>query len=110
MLNTQLKKGSAEALVLSVLEHETHHGYEIAKLIEFRSGGCLLFHASSLYPILYRMVDQGFIKGRWVEKPGERRRKYYQLTAKGSAALTTARGTWNDFAAAMTQVLGWSHG
>jgi transcriptional regulator len=109
MLNSQLKKGSAELLVLSVLELEQHHGYEIGKLIERRSGGKLQFQASSLYPILTRLEERGLISGRWVEQAGKRRRKFYRLSAKGQKALGSARDTWTDFAEAMNQVLEWGH-
>ncbi|MFC1639529.1 PadR family transcriptional regulator [Gemmatimonadota bacterium] len=109
MLNAQLKKGSAELLVLSVLEQEPHHGYEIGKLIEGRSGGTLRFQASSLYPILCRLDERGLIAGRWVEQPGKRRRRFYRLTPKGVRKLTAARETWHEFAGAMNQVLGWDH-
>jgi len=107
MLNSQFKKGSAELLILSVLEQEQHHGYEIGKLIERRSGGKLQFQASSLYPILCRLEKRGLIKGRWVEQAGKRRRKFYRLTEKGQTALGSARDTWSDFADAMNQVLEW---
>ena len=109
MLNAQLKKGSAELLVLSVLEPEPHHGYEIGKLIESRSGGTLRFQASSLYPILCRLDERGLIAGRWVEQPGKRRRRFYRLTPKGARTLAAARETWNEFAGAMNQVLEWDH-
>jgi transcriptional regulator len=109
MLNSQLKKGSAELLVLSVLKQEQHHGYEIGKLIERRSGGKLRFQASSLYPILCRLEERGLINGRWVEHAGKRRRKFYKLTTKGAKALGSARATWSDFAGAMNQVLEWDH-
>ena len=109
MLNSQLKKGSAELLVLSVLKQEQHHGYEIGKLIEHRSGGTLQFQASSLYPILCRLEDRGLISGRWVEQAGKRRRKFYKLTTKGVKALGSAQATWSDFADAMNQVLEWDH-
>ncbi len=109
MLNSQLKKGSAELLVLSVLEQEQHHGYQIGKLIERRSGGKLQFQASSLYPILTRLEERSLISGRWVEQAGKRRRKFYRLTAKGQKALGAARATWTDFAGAMNQVLEWDH-
>jgi transcriptional regulator len=109
MLNAQLKKGSAELLVLSVLEKDQHHGYEIGKLIELRSGGTLQFQASSLYPILCRLEERRMIVGRWVEQPGKRRRKFYRLTEKGHAAVAAARVTWNEFADAMNQVLEWDH-
>jgi len=109
MLNEQLKKGSAELLVLTVLEQDQHHGYEIGKLIESRSGGNLQFQASSLYPILCRLEKRRLIVGRWVEQPGKRRRKFYKLTEKGRTAVGSARQTWSEFADAMNQVLGWGH-
>jgi DNA-binding PadR family transcriptional regulator len=84
----ELKKGSAEVLVLALLEDEARHGYEIAKLIEQRSDGALRFHAASLYPTLYRLEQRGLIAGRWVEKAGQRRRRYYRLTPAGARVLT----------------------
>ena len=95
--------------MLSVLEQDQHHGYEIGKLIERRSGGKLQFLASSLYPILCRLEERGLIAGRWVEQAGKRRRRFYRLTAKGQRALAGARDTWSDFAAAMNQVLEWGN-
>jgi DNA-binding PadR family transcriptional regulator len=77
------KKGSAELQILSLIEHRSRHGYEIAKLIETRSAGMLRFNVASLYPLLYRLEQRGLITGQWVEKPGQRRRRFYQLTAQG---------------------------
>lgn len=109
MLSPALKKGSAELLVLALLEPEPRHGYEVAKLIEARSGGRLSFHASSLYPVLYRMEKRGWIRGRWVEREGERRRRYYELTDRGRAALGQGRKGWREFAAAVNLVVEPSH-
>ena len=106
MLTDELKKGSAEFLVLSLLEAEPRHGYELQKLIESRSKGVLTFHVATLYPLLYRMEDRGWILGRWVEKAGERRRRFYRLTAAGRAALDAQRKTWREFVAAINQVSG----
>ena len=104
-----LKKGSAELLILSLLEEEPQHGYEIAKLIGQRSGGRLSFQASSLYPVLFRMEKRGWIKGRWVEKDGERRRRFYRLTPKGEEALAAKRETWREFTLAVNLVVEPSH-
>jgi len=92
-----MTKGSVELLVLSTLESEPRHGYDIGKRIETLSGGRLHFRVSSLYPILCRMEERGWIAGRWVERPGLRRRRYYRLTAKGREALTEQRETWDAF-------------
>src|ERR1041384_7412813 len=92
-----LKKGSAEMLVLSLLEERARHGYEIAKLIQQRSGGILTFHAASLYPLLYRMEGRRLIKGRWVEKTGQRRKRHYSITPAGREFLSEKRSGWNTF-------------
>ena len=106
MFTPEMKKGSVELLILSLLEVESRHGYELGKLIESRSAGRLVFQISSLYPVLCRMEDRKWIKGRWVEKKGQRRRKYYRLTKKGLEALSAKQATWLEFAESVNQVLG----
>src|SRR5215216_7273036 len=91
ILQRELKKGSTEMLILALVEDRPRHGYEIAKLIGERSDGVLQFHVASLYPLLYRMEKRGLIKGRWVEKTGERRRRFYTLTAAGRKILEEQR-------------------
>ncbi len=103
------KKGSAELLILSLLEDQPRHGYEIAKLIEVRSGGTLHFHVASLYPLLYRLEKRGWIQGRWVEKANQRRRRYYRLTAEGGRVLGLQRRKWQEFAGAVGRVAGVQH-
>ncbi|MDQ2773526.1 MAG: PadR family transcriptional regulator [Acidobacteriota bacterium] len=103
------KKGSAEILVLSLLADEPRHGYDISKLIQIRSGGVLQFHVTSLYPLLYRMEDRGWIDGRWVEKAEQRRRRYYSLTPEGRKVLRAQRKSWKEFVAAMGRVTGVEH-
>jgi len=105
-----MKKGSVELLILSLLDAESRHGYELGKLIESRSNGRLVFQISSLYPVLCRMEDKGWIKGRWVEKDGQRRRKYYRITRSGQEALQAKQATWLEFAESVNQVLGLAAG
>ena len=102
----EAKKGSAEILILAVVEDEAHHGYQIAKLIEQRSEGDLRFTLASLYATLYRMEDRGWIRGRWVEKAGQRRRCYYRITEAGRSVLAQQRDDWRRFVAALGQVAG----
>ena len=103
-LDRELKKGSAELLILSLLEARQRHGYEIRKLIETRSDGVLKFNAASLYPLLYRLEKRGWIEGRWVEKAGERRRRFYKLTREGKQILAAQRSIWDAFVAAINRV------
>jgi PadR family transcriptional regulator, regulatory protein PadR len=106
MFNTDLKKGSTEMLILSLLEARARHGYEIGKLIEQRSGGKLKFALPSLYPKLLHLENRGWIKGRWVEKAGERQRCYYKLTPAGRRVLAEQRRTWRAYIAAVYEVMG----
>jgi transcriptional regulator len=105
----ELKKGAAELLLLAVLEARPRHGYELARLIESRSGGRLVFHLDSLYPLLYRLEERGWIKGTWVEKAGERRRRFYGLTPSGERVLRRQRETWDDFVEAVRLVTRGDH-
>lgn len=109
MLSADLKRGTLELLLLSLLEGRQRHGYEIGKLLEERSAGQIQFRVSTLYSILYRMEHRGWIKGRWVEKKGERRRCRYALTAAGRAMLVTQREEWNAFSSMVNEVVGVGH-
>ena len=104
MLERELKKGSAELLILSLVEVRARHGYEISKLIEARSDGVLRFNVASLYPLLYRLEKRGWIQGRWVEKAGQRRRRYYRLTRDGKKVLAAQRSGWEEFVAAINRI------
>ena len=104
MLDKEVKRGSTEMLILALVEDRSRHGYEIAKLIEHRSEGVLQFHVASLYPLLYRMEKRGLIKGTWIEKPGQRRRRFYKLMPAGKRALNEHRQTWSDFFTALDRV------
>jgi len=103
------KKGSAELLVLSLLEDQPRHGYDISKLIQLRSQGALRFHVTSLYPLLHRLEKQGWIEGIWVEKPEQRRRRYYSLTPQGKKVLRSKQKSWLDFVAAISRITGIEH-
>ncbi len=105
MFNPELKRGSMELLILSALDGETRHGYEIGKLLEHRSGGQLEFRVSTLYSVLYRMEERGWLKGRWVEKKGQRRRCYYTMTKPGQEVLAAQRKEWKAFTAMVNELI-----
>jgi PadR family transcriptional regulator, regulatory protein PadR len=103
-LDRELKRGSAELLILSLVEGRPRHGYEMSKLIESRSQGAVRFNVASLYPLLYRLEKRGWIEGRWVDKAEQRRRRYYRLTAAGKKVLRAQRNTWQSFVAAINRI------
>ncbi len=103
-LARELKRGSTEVLILALLEERDRHGYDLARLIEQRSRGAISFNVASLYPTLYRMEDKDLIEGRWVEKAGQRRRRYYRLTTAGRRTLASQRSVWDTFFQALNRV------
>jgi transcriptional regulator len=109
MPSPDIQKGSAGMIVLALLEARQRHGYELAKLIESQSENQLQFHVASLYPMLYRLERKGLVEGRWVEKAGERRRRYYRLTAAGRKALAELRRSWREFVSALNRLTGFGH-
>jgi DNA-binding PadR family transcriptional regulator len=100
------KKGSADLLILALVDETALHGYEIARQIERRSGGTLSFTLASLYATLYRLEERRLIRGRWVEPAGRRRRRYYRITAAGQRVLAAQREDWRRFIAALTDAAG----
>jgi transcriptional regulator len=105
MLSADLRKGSAELIILALLEHEDRHGYDLGRQIELRSGGVLHYHVASLYPLLYRLERRGWIRGRWVESRGTRRRRYYRITAAGAKVLEAQRHGWREFVRAVSALV-----
>jgi transcriptional regulator len=108
-LDRELKRGSAELLILSLLDARPRHGYELNTLIQSRSRGELKFHLDSLYPLLYRLEERNWIKGSWVEKAGERRRRFYKVTPEGRRVLAEQKKTWARFVQAVQRVTGGEH-
>lgn len=102
----EAKKGSAELVILALLEDVPRHGYELAARIEQDSDGALSYNFASLYATLYKLEERGWIQGRWVEKSGQRRRRYYRLTAAGTTVLGHQRHEWRQFVLALGRLAG----
>ena len=103
-LARELKRGSTELLILALVEDRPRHGYEIARLIGERSNGGITYHVASLYPTLYRLEDRNLVEGRWVEKAGQRRRRYYRILPAGRKVLASQRSVWEGFIVALDRV------
>lgn len=96
-------------ILMSLLEARSRHGYELAKLVEIQSDMLLQFQVASIYPMLYRLEKKGLVEGKWVEKPNERRKRYYKLTRAGKQALAEQRRTWKEFVYALNRITGFDH-
>ena len=102
----QAKKGSTELLILALVEFRGLHGYEISKQIDAQSGGALKFTLASLYATLYRLEDRGWLRGRWIEKAGQRRRCHYRITETGRKVLAAQREDWGRFITVLGNIAG----
>jgi transcriptional regulator len=105
----ELKKGSAELLILALVDERARHGYEIGKLIDARSDGRIRFKAASLYPLLYRLEERGWIAGKWVDTEGKRKRRFYRITPEGRKMLAEQRDRWADFVDAIGRIVAGEH-
>lgn len=106
-LNQQLKKGALEILILRVIERSDVYGYELIKTLEENSDGYFTLKEGSLYPILYRLEDKGFIESYKKSFEGERKipRKYYKITQVGREALDEMIDTWHEFKGHMENMI-----
>ena len=110
MIRTELKRGTTELAVLSVLEEGPLHGYEIGRRIEEQSGGVLHFTLAALYPMLYRMEQQRWIRGSWETGANGRRRRCYRLTPVGKKKLSPLRREWEELFRALQRLTKVAHG
>ena len=104
MVGDEIKRGTAELAILSVLEAGELHGYEIARRIERETHGKLRFTLASLYPLLYRMEKRGWVRGEWQVGETGRRRRCYRLTAKGKKKVAPLRAEWRELFEALRQL------
>jgi PadR family transcriptional regulator PadR len=101
----QLKRGTLELILLRLLEERRKYGYELVAEMETRSGGVFRVKEGTLYPVLYRLEDQGLIEPEWTQPPRGVPRKYYRLTAAGAARLRELRSEWDAFTGAVQSLL-----
>lgn len=103
----QMKKGVFEMLVLKLLEKEEKYGYQLISELRSKSDGMFTLKEGTLYPILYRMEDDGLVISRWSEPKGkEVSRKYYAITDTGKQVLLEMLELWTGFTSNVTLILG----
>jgi len=95
-LRDQIRKGSTEFLILTLLAERPMYGYEMAQQLAERSNGYFETKEGLLYPTLHRMQQSGWLVSKWQEVDG-RRRKYYSLTPLGREMLGEQAVEWNTF-------------
>lgn len=104
-VDRELLKGSTNLLVLSVLENENMYGYEMIKKIKTKSENLFEFQEGTLYPILHKLEEKGFISSYWDEVSGKKR-KYYSITDEGKKQLKSKKEEWKEFSTRVNQVIG----
>lgn len=102
---TDLVQGTLDLLILTTLSLEPKHGWAIAKRIQQVSEEVLQVHQGSLYPALYRLEQQGWIKADWRETETGRQAKFYTLTRAGRKRLDTERANWERLSSAVNLVV-----
>ena len=104
-MDTELLKGTFSLLILTLLGRKEMYGYEIVKSVTEATGGALQWKEGSLYPNLHKLERDGLIAGSWRDEPGQRRRKYYVLTATGRRAMAEELASWRQLSKAVDQIL-----
>src|SRR5688500_2375208 len=102
MFKNEIKKGTVQLIVLSLVERQPMYGYEIIQHVHKQTDGTFKWNEAALYPTLYRLEGSGLLSSYWEDAPGRRRRKYYSLTPKGKRALATQRAEWQTISALVT--------
>jgi len=102
---SDLLQGTLDMLILKTLALEPMHGWGIAQRIQQISDGVLSINQGSLYPALYRLEEQGWIKAEWGSSDNNRQAKYYELTRAGRKQLDEERENWERLSSAIRQVL-----
>ena len=101
----ELKRGTIELVLLTLLEKRERYGYEIVAAIEEGSGGRLEVRDGTLYPVLYRLEEAAFVAPRWETQERGVPRKYYRITEEGKEELGRLEAEWREFAAAIDAIL-----
>lgn len=102
----QMKKGVLEMLVLKQLEKEEKYGYQLISQLKDKSGGMFSLKEGTLYPILYRLEDDGLVVSRWSLPQGkEVSRKYYVITEEGKEGLKELTALWKNFSGQVLKMM-----
>ena len=105
-MDSRFLTGSLEMIILQIAQEGPTYGYEITLQAMKRSDGFFELKEGSLYPALHRMERRGLLVSFWEDKETGRRRKFYRITADGSASLVKQRNEWAGFVAGVNGVLG----
>lgn len=101
-IERELMRGAGPVAVLKLLEDEKRYGYELVAALAERSDGILAMGQSTLYPLLYNLEAQGFVRAEWAQAESGRGRKYYTLTGKGKRRLASQTKEWQAVTRAMS--------
>lgn len=102
----QMKKGVLDMLVLKLLEKDQKYGYQLINELKEKSGELFILKEGTLYPILYRLEDDGLVESTWSSPEGKQMaRKYYRITADGQTALGEIAGLWKQMSQGIRRIM-----
>lgn len=105
----QLKKGVLDILLLGLLSQRKMYGYELMATLDRETDGFFATKEGTLYPVLYRLEDAGYIRSSWAQENTARRgvpRKYYEITDAGRAHLKAAAGELRTLMRSVERIMG----
>lgn len=102
----ELLKGTTDILVLAAIQEGPCHGYDLMERLRRRSEGIFEMAEGTLYPLLYKLEDKGWIEGTWEDSASQRRRKVYRITKSGRKQLADRAQEWKSLVEGMALVLG----
>ena len=105
-LRRELKRGTIELILLKLLDNQEMYGYQLASTIAEKGGGVLQIKEGTLYPVLYRLEDRGFIISYRNNPKRGVPRKYYRLTGRGAQYLKQLIEEWKNFSAVVDGMIG----
>jgi DNA-binding PadR family transcriptional regulator len=105
VFSSELVRSSTDLVILALLRDRPMYGYEILMTLSERGNGEFQFKQGTLYPVLYRLEREGWIRAKWETPPKGKKRKVYCLTAEGKKELYCRSGQWSQFVKAVNSLL-----
>lgn len=108
-ISKEILKGSVDAIVLATLRDQgASYGYQLIQRIKEQSLDVFDFQEGTIYPLLYRLEDKGFVKSKRKKMENGKTRRYYEITSSGLTAVQEKEAQLKELNAGLHHVFGWS--